>query len=418
MSVVSAQRLARGRTISIPVRGGAMQTYVAVPDSGSGPGLLLLQEIFGVNSYVRSIADQFAEEGYTVVAPDLFWRLEPGVELGHGEADMKTAFDLLGRFDVVKAVEDIAATAAALRAMRECSGKIGALGFCLGGKLAYLAAARAGVDAAVSYYGVGIETALDEAARIRCPMVLHFAGADRFVPPAAVERIRAAFAGRNDVAIYEYPGVDHAFANSERPAFDKPSTRIAHGRTLALLRKALGPEYDLAALWEKHLEFEFGSRDVPATMATMVEEPYVNHVPTMTGGVGQKELARFYRNHFVNSNPADTRIIPVSRTIGTDRIVDEMIFCFTHDREIDWMLPGVPPTGKYVEVPLVGIVCFRGPKLYHEHIYWDQASVLKQIGLLNDERMPVGGAESAKKVLDETLRSNTLMQRWRESEGR
>jgi carboxymethylenebutenolidase len=146
-----------------------------------------------------------------------------------------------------------------------------------------------------------------------------------------------------------------------------------------------------------------------------VAEPYVNHVPTMTGGVGYRELHRFYKNHFVNSNPADTKLIPLSRTVGADRVVDEMIFCFTHDREIDWMLPGVKPTGKYVEVPLVAIINFRGEKLYHEHIYWDQASVLVQIGLLDPKLLPAAGGETAKKVLNEKLPSNTMMKRWAES---
>ena len=133
---------------------------------------------------------------------------------------------------------------------------------------------------------------------------------------------------------------------------------------------------------------------------------------------GQQELARFYQSHFVNGNPADTKLIPVSRTIGADRGVDEMLFCFTHDREIDWMLPGVAPTGKYVEVPLVAIVCFRGNKIYHEHIYWDQATVLAQIGLIDKSNLPVAGVESAKKLIDEKLPSNTLMKRWAESEGK
>ena len=127
---------------------------------------------------------------------------------------------------------------------------------------------------------------------------------------------------------------------------------MAHSRSIALFHKVLGPIFNLSALWEMHCYYEFATRDVDATMATMVAQPYVNHVPTMTGGVGYKELHRFYQHHFVNSNPADTRLIPISRTIGADRVVDEMIFCFTHDREIDWMLPGVKPTGKYVEVPL------------------------------------------------------------------
>ena len=178
------------------------------------------------------------------------------------------------------------------------------------------------------------------------------------------------------------------------------------------------PAHDLAALWEAHCRHEFETRDVDATMATMVAEPYVNHIPTMTGGVGYKELKHFYTNHFIGNNPEDTQLIPISRTIGADRLVDEMLFCFTHDIEIDWMLPGVPPTGKYVEIPLVAIVNFRGDKLYHEHIYWDQASVLVQIGRLDPKGLPVAGVETANKLKDEKLPSNTLMKNWAKSEGK
>ena len=173
--------------------------------------------------------------------------------------------------------------------------------------------------------------------------------------------------------------------------------------------------HDLVALWEAHCRHEFETRDVDATMPTMVPEPYVNHVPTLTGGVGQRELARFYRHHFIPTTPADTKLIPISRTIGADRVVDEMLFCFTHDIEIDWMLPGLKPSGKYVEVPLVAIICFRGGKLYNEHIYWDQASVLVQIGALEANGLPVAGIETAKKLLDESLPSNRLMKKWADS---
>jgi carboxymethylenebutenolidase len=143
------------------------------------------------------------------------------------------------------------------------------------------------------------------------------------------------------------------------------------------------PKYDLEALWEEHCRYEFETRDADATMATMVDEPYVNHIPTMTGGVGHDQLKRFYKYHFIGANPPDTKLVPVSRTVGTDSLVDEMLFSFTHTSEIDWMLPGVPPTGRKVEVPVVAIVQFRDGKLAHEHIYWDQASVLVQIGLLD-----------------------------------
>jgi carboxymethylenebutenolidase len=175
------------------------------------------------------------------------------------------------------------------------------------------------------------------------------------------------------------------------------------------------PDHDLAALWEDHCRFEFETRDVDATMATMVAEPYVNHVPTMTGGVGHEHLKRFYKYHFIGGNPPDTALLPVSRTIGADQIVDELIFTFTHTSAVDWMLPGIAPTGRRVEIPLVAIVRFVDGKVAHEHIYWDQASVLVQVGLLDPSGLPVAGIETAHKVLDRTQPSNTLMTRWADS---
>jgi carboxymethylenebutenolidase len=191
-----------------------------------------------------------------------------------------------------------------------------------------------------------------------------------------------------------------------------PSAGIAHSRTLALLRATIGPRYDLSALWDAHRDCEFVSRDADATMRTMVGQPYVNHVPTMIGGYGARDLHHFYSRHFIPNNPADMRSIPVSRTVGADRVVNETILCFTHDREIEWMLPGIAPTGRYVEVALIGIITFRGGKLAHEHIYWDQASVLVQIGLLDPAGLPVAGAEAARKVLDPSLPSNALLRNW------
>ena len=175
---------------------------------------------------------------------------------------------------------------------------------------------------------------------------------------------------------------------------------------------------DLVALWEAHCRYEFETRDVDATMATMIDTPYVNHVPTMTGGVGHDQLKRFYKYHFIGGNPDDTRLVPISRTVGKDQIVDEMLFTFTHTREIDWMLPGIPPTGKKVEVPLVAIVRFQDGKVAHEHIYWDQASVLVQIGKLGAKDLPIAGVESARKVVDRTKPSNTLMASWSSSQGK
>jgi carboxymethylenebutenolidase len=167
----------------------------------------------------------------------------------------------------------------------------------------------------------------------------------------------------------------------------------------------------LRQLWEEHVQHEFSTRNTENTLATMVEDAYVNHIPVLTGGSGRDELREFYSKRFIPQMPPDTEMTPVSRTIGDDQIVDEMVFKFTHTVPMDWMLPGISPTGKRVEVPLVAIVRFRDGKLAHEHIYWDQASVLVQVGLLDPAKLPVAGVESAHKVLDPTLPANALMRR-------
>jgi carboxymethylenebutenolidase len=178
-------------------------------------------------------------------------------------------------------------------------------------------------------------------------------------------------------------------------------------------------DHDLVALWEAHTRYEFETRDVDATMATMVAQPYVNHIPTMTGGVGHDELKRFYKYHFIGVNPPDFRLTSISRTVGDSRLVDEFVVHFTHTTEIDWMLPGIAPTGRKVECPTVAIVQFEGGKLAHEHIYWDQACVLVQIGLLDEKLLPVVGAASAAKVIDKRVPSNAMMAGpWRRSEGK
>ena len=163
--------------------------------------------------------------------------------------------------------------------------------------------------------------------------------------------------------------------------------------------------YDLEKLWDEHTKYEFATPDVEATLATMVEDAYVNHVPVMTGGKGKSALRAFYGTDFIPCIPPDFKMTDVSRTVGENRLVDEMVISFTHTIEMPWILPGVAPTGWHVEVPLVAIVGFRDGKLAHENIYWDQASVLKQIGLLSGDGLPVHGAETARKVLD-------LQKRW------
>lgn len=397
---------------------GVFAGYLAVPSAGTGPGLVLLQEIFGVNATMREIADYYAEEGYVVLVPDLFWRQEANVELGYDQNSWQKAFGLYQGFDQDKGVDDIDAALTALRSREECTGGAAVLGFCLGARMAYLTACRCDVDAAIGYYGMGMENHLDEADNIKGRLLLHFAENDEYCPASARNDIFAALESRENVELYLYPGVDHAFARPGSEHYHKPSALIAHERSVAVLRRAIGPHYNLSHLWDKHCEYEFDTRNVDDTMATMVADPYVNHIPTLTGGVGYKDLYRFYKHHFVNSNPADTKLIPISRTIGDTQIVDELLFCFTHDREIDWLVPGIEPTGKYVEVPFVAVVKFRGDKLYHEHIYWDQATVLVQLGVLDPKGLPVAGRETAAKLLDETLPSNELMPTWPSSAGK
>src|SRR4030095_5950513 len=165
----------------------------------------------------------------------------------------------------------------------------------------------------------------------------------------------------------------------------------------------------LGQLWEDHVRFEFSTHNTEDTLATMVVDAYVNHIPVLTGGVGKEELREFYSKRFIPQMPPDTEMVPISRTIGEDQLVDEMIFKFTHTIRMDWMLPGAASTGKRVEVRLVAIVQCRDGKLAHEHIYWDQASVLVQLGLLDAARLPVAGVETARKALDPKLPSNALM---------
>jgi carboxymethylenebutenolidase len=167
----------------------------------------------------------------------------------------------------------------------------------------------------------------------------------------------------------------------------------------------------LQALWEEHLQYEFGTHSTEDALATMIEDAYVNHIPVMTGGVGKPALREFYSNYLIPQMPPDTELTLISRTIGTDQLVDEMVAKFTHTVWMEWILPGVAPTGKRVEVPVVAIVQFRDGKLAHEHIYWDQASVLVQVGLLDPGTLPVVGVDSARKAIDPNLPSNTLIDR-------
>lgn len=174
-------------------------------------------------------------------------------------------------------------------------------------------------------------------------------------------------------------------------------------------------EQKLDAVWNEHLRAEFSAHSADETVATMVADPLINEVPVMIGGCGREEVYEFYAKCFLPQIPPDIEIIPVSRTIGQDRVVDEIVLRLTHSVAMDWMLPGIPPTGKTVEVAFVAVVQFDGDKMVHEHLYWDQASVLVQVGLLQPGRLPVVGADGARSRLDRNIRLNGLLQR---SKGR
>ena len=395
--------------------GGEFDAYLATPASGYGPGIVVLQEIFGVNQYIRSVADWYAAHGFVVICPDLFWRQEPGIELTDKGDDINKAFQLYQGLDEAEAVEDSAAAMEFLRKHQACSGSVGAVGFCLGGNLAYLLSVRFKPDCAVGYYGVSIERAIAESRNLSTPLLLHIAGSDKYCPPEAQAAIHKALDSNSLATIHTYAGREHAFGRTGGEHYDERDAELANLRTLEFVVRNLAgsglasAQRSLSVKWDDHVKYEFATRNTDDTLETMVVDAYVNHVPVMTGGVGHDELREFYSRRFIPQMPPDTNMTPVSRTIGIDRVVDEMVFEFTHTIKMDWMLPGVEPTGKHVKVALVVIVHFRDGKLAHEHIYWDQASVLTQLGLIDATKLPVAGVESAEKVLNPRLKSNALM---------
>jgi carboxymethylenebutenolidase len=221
--------------------GGSFKAYLATPKSGKGPGIVLIQEIFGVNKVMRDLADGFAAQGYAVMCPDLFWRQEPGIDItDQSKAEWDKAFQLFQGFDTEKGVDDLKATLAALRKHAACSGKVGSVGYCLGGKLAYLMATRSDSDASVGYYGVGIQDLTSEAKNIKRPLMLHIAGKDQFVPPAAQAKVKDALKGNSLVTIYDYPEQDHAFARVRGQHYDKAAADLANKRTADFFKKHLG----------------------------------------------------------------------------------------------------------------------------------------------------------------------------------
>lgn len=376
MSITERTITLRGR------RGGGTQGTVFVPESGDGPGLVVFAGADAPRPAVHAELHRLAEEGWVVL----------GIGAGRsGEA----------------ALEDARGALETLAAQPEVRGRSGALGFGSGAVTACeLAAGDPHCACAVAYDPpAGAHERLAALApRLEVPVVVHVAGDGGALAVAG--------GGDSALSVHAYPGVTAGFALPGSPAFDRPAQMMAKSRTLACLREVLGPVYDIEALWEAHLYSEFAERDVDVSMATMVDDPYVFVVPTVTGGTGKERLHRWYSRHFHFQNPEDTEIVPISRTVGTDRLVDEFVFRFTHDRVMDWILPGVAPTGRRIEIPMIAVVNFRGPKLYHEHIWWDQASVLVQAGLLAADGLPVTGADQAAAMQDEHLPRNRLIPDW------
>ncbi|KAI0202843.1 hypothetical protein F4808DRAFT_420037 [Astrocystis sublimbata] len=253
------------------------------------------------------------------------------------------------------------------------------------------------------------------------PELLHLPS----LPPPGYDASAAAAAApspRRNATQHSYATTTSSFIHPTSPAFRYGDASVAHTRSLTFLKKHLGgPTFDLEAIWDEHTSFEFAARSVAQTMGTMVDAPYVNHVPVMTGGLGRAALTKFYRERFIHSNPADAGMELVSRTVGVDRVVDEFVCVLTHDRVVDWLLPGVPPTHKPLRIPFTAVVNIRGDRLYHEHIHWDQGTALFQAGLLPtylpfpyalpdgrtpgpgkkfEYRVPIAGSETAAKLAD------------------
>lgn len=219
---------------------GKFGAYVAAPDADDAPTIIVIQEIFGVSTQMRAVADAYAAQGFLAICPDLFWRQEPGVMLtDQSEAEWEKAFALMGGFDVDKGVEDIQATISAARHHPRSNGHVGTTGFCLGGKLAYLSACRTDADANVGYYGVGLDALVGEAKTIKGPLVLHIAQEDGFVDKAAQKAIHAGLDGHETITLYDYPGVDHAFARPDGVNYDAASADLANERTYDFFRTYL-----------------------------------------------------------------------------------------------------------------------------------------------------------------------------------
>ena len=376
--------------------GTRFSACLVAPCGGAGPALLILHDAAGLDASCVAWCERFADEGYAVLAPDLSRHFD-----GH-------------TFALTAAVADVAAARPALGPYLEAGARCAAVAFGAAASVGLRLAAHGAIDA-LALYEPSAAVDEEEDGAIACPVTAHLAGDAAAPVRAAVETFAA---GQARHRVYFYDGTSSGFADPFQPGFDRNAAAVAHSRTLAAIRPTIGPHYDLPRLFQEHLKHEFVTHDPHATMATMVDQPYVNHVPTLTGGFGHDMLKRFYTYHFIPKLPDDRRSVVLSETVGPDTVVLELVTRFRHTVEIDYLLPGIRPSGKILEIPTVIVAKFRGDKLYHEHIYWDQASLLVQLGLIDPKGLPVAGVEEAHKMLDQSRPANALMPRWRESEGK
>ncbi|KAH9206716.1 hypothetical protein DL95DRAFT_528294 [Leptodontidium sp. 2 PMI_412] len=343
---------------------------------GSGPGLIILvpdhDKQLSIEAGIPSPLMKWAEEGYIVV------EIQSSALVGSGE-------NILG-----EAVN-------ALKACERCDQKerIGVVVYepsLWSATSRYISSFPEIVGAVIYADSEDLISTDEQSSSATVPLLFHFPGS----PTRKTQRTEA-------ITEYFYPSTkSSSFALPFQPTFNYTVEAVSHTRNLTFLKKHMhGPIFDLEAIWEEHTYYEFQDRSVEWTMSTMVQEPYVNHIPTLTGGVGREELTRFYRENFIFANSQDTELELVSRTTGVDRVVDEFLFRFTHDSVVDWLLPGVPPTFKKASVPFTAIVNIRGDRLYHEHIAWDQGTLLRQLGLMPEFLpfpYPVSKGEGGKEV--------------------
>ena len=380
----------RGRPISIKVGGQMVNAFTATHHSGSGPGLLIISDLDTLDAGIEERANIFGQEGYTVLALP----------------------NDLSATNIIEAVQT-------LRNFSSTNEEIVAVGYGNGGMLALRSAAEANFKAVVGFDVMPLAGKNNVLESVSCPFVLQYGIKDAPDAEALVATLKSKFVRGDGSRIYGWEEGTPGFSIEERENYNKLADSLAHSRTLELIRRVVGPYYDYAALFAEHVYHEFTTRDVDATMATMIDEPYVNHTPTLTGGVGHDMLKRFYKYHFVDQNSGGRDRTRISYTHGPDRVVLETYTKFRHDSVIDRYFPGIEPTGKTVEIATVIIVKFRGDKVCHEHLYWDQGSALKQIGVLDADHLPIAGPEAARKVLDETQPSNIFMQKaWATSKGK